>query len=440
MSPLYAPAASAFARVAAHCQHGVSVPHRQAILGGATQATPVLTLPYAPSATPSAWPSQHALLESIGTHLRRVINAVPVANPYKPYLSTWAGQVDTTHNADIPFNVRGLHYAEFDNPALVELPFAPPMPTPTLPAPEYPPPQVTAYRPMSLRDILMPGSIHKLANAVRAIVDALEFIQRGEEIPVRLRRRLAPVDVGQDGFLPSARGVVWDLRTKHPDGYYLPLDFSAPLPTYLNTSAYFDALGNDYPDQSFRHQAKYGALFFADLDLRIVVCPHLLSLADGFANVDKELRRLRSLGYVEFNNNEESALVRGTSAAGTVDVQLVIVAFGILPCRCTPQGTRARKLEPDRPRRISDCGAPRKPCRDSSGAIASSLNGAIGFKSCIRDGTQKFPTESKPRLQTAMRDNAVLQGAAHVWREPVLLFNDDTKDCFNQIFLHPSEI
>ena len=39
-----------------------------------------------------------------------------------------------------------------------------------------------------------------------------------------------------------------------------------------------------------------------------------------------------------------------------------------------------------------------------------------------------------------MRDNAVLQGAARVWREPVLLFNDDTKDCFNQIFLHPSEI
>ena len=39
-----------------------------------------------------------------------------------------------------------------------------------------------------------------------------------------------------------------------------------------------------------------------------------------------------------------------------------------------------------------------------------------------------------------MRDNAVLQGAARVWREPVLSFNDDTKDCFNQIFLHPSEI
>ena len=143
---------------------------------------------------------------------------------------------------------------------------------------------------MSLRDILMSGSIRKLADAVRAIVDALEFIRRGEEIPVRFLRRLAPVVIGQEGFLPSARGIVWDLRTKHPDGYYLPLGFSAPLPTHLNTSAYFDALGDDYPDQSLRHQVKHGALFFADLDLQIVVCPHLLSLADGFANVDKELR------------------------------------------------------------------------------------------------------------------------------------------------------
>ena len=74
---------------------------------------------------------------------------------------------------------------------------------------EFPPPQVTAYRPMSLRDIFMPGSVRKLADAVRAIIDAPEFIQRGEEIPVRFRRRLAPVVIGQDGFLPSARGIVW---------------------------------------------------------------------------------------------------------------------------------------------------------------------------------------------------------------------------------------
>ena len=161
------------------------------------------------------------------------------------------------------------------------------MPTPTLPAPGFPPSQVTAYKPMSLRDILMPSSIRTLADAVRAIVDALEFIQTGEEIPVRFRRRLASVVIGQDGFLPSARGIVWDLRTKHPDGYYLPLDFSAPLPTHLNTSAYFDALGDDYPDQFFRHQVNHCALFFADLDLQIVVCLHFLSLADDLANVDK---------------------------------------------------------------------------------------------------------------------------------------------------------
>ena len=101
MSPLHVPAVSAFARVAAHGQHGVPVPHRHSILDGAARTTPVHTLPYAPSATPSAWPSQLALLESIGSHLRRVIGAAPVADPHKPYLSTWVDQVDTTHNTDI---------------------------------------------------------------------------------------------------------------------------------------------------------------------------------------------------------------------------------------------------------------------------------------------------------------------------------------------------
>ena len=74
-----------------------------------------------------------------------MINSVPVANPHKPYLSSWVDQVDTTHNADILFNARGLHFADFDNPDLADLPFAPLMPTPTLPAPEFPPPQVMAY-------------------------------------------------------------------------------------------------------------------------------------------------------------------------------------------------------------------------------------------------------------------------------------------------------
>jgi hypothetical protein len=178
---------------------------------------------------------------------------------------------------------------------------------------------------MSLRDILMPGSIRKLADAVRAIVGALEFIQTGEEIPVRFRRRLAPVVIGQDGFLPPARGIVWDLRTKHPGGYYLPLDLSAPLPTHLNTSAYFDALGDDYPDQSFATKSIMAPSSLPTWTSRSWSAP-TSSRLPTVCQRRQELRRSRSLGYAEFSNNEESALVRGTSAAGTVDVQLAIVA------------------------------------------------------------------------------------------------------------------
>ena len=439
LSPLYVPVASTLARIAAHSQRGIPVPHRT-VPDGAVSATPVLTLPYSPSSLPSAWPNQLHLLECIDLHLRRVLNSVPADHPHRAYLRSWVDQVDSSHNADIPFNVRGMRPTEFDNPVLVDAPFAAPMPTPSLPPPTFPGPQLCAYHPRSLREILLPGAIRKLACAIRVIVDALEHLRRGDELPARLRRQLAPVVVGQEGFLPAAQGIVWDLRSRHPDGHFLPLDFAAPLPTHLNTTAYFEAIGDDYPDQSLRHQVRHGALFFANIELQIVICPHLLSLADGFSNVDKELRRLCSLGYVEFNSNEESVHVRARNGDGDIDSELVTVALGIIPCRCTPQGTRARKLEPDRPRRISDCGAPRKLCRDGSGVIAPSLNDAIGFKSELPDGTPKFPTEHKPRLIHAMRDCAILQSAARVWREPVLSFNDDTKDCFNQIFLHPSQI
>ena len=250
MSPLYAPAASAFARIVAHCQHGAPVPHRHSIPDGATQAIPVLTLPYAPSATPSAWPSQLALPGSIDTHVRRrVINAVHSTNPHhKSYLSTWVDQVDTTANADIPFNVRGLHYAKFDNPALVDLPFAPPMPTLTLPAPESPAPQVTAYRPMALRDIFMPGSIRKPADAARAIIGTLEFMQRGEAIPagaLPASPRAGRHRPGRSSALRSWHCLGYYLPL---DGYYLPLDFPAPLLTHLHTLAYFGALGDDCSD------------------------------------------------------------------------------------------------------------------------------------------------------------------------------------------------
>ena len=440
MSPLYVPLAPALARIAAHCQGGLPTAHAIPVSDGARPSTPIVSLPYSPNTSPSAWPDQLRLLEMYDAQLRRALDAVPSTHPHKMYLTTWIDQVDTAPNADIPFNLRGVSPAVFDDPILVDTPFAAPMPTPSLPPPSFPAAQITSYRPTSLYHILKPGSITKLARALDTIAESLTFMRNGIELPVRLRRTLSTTVIGQDGFIPEARGIVWDLRSK-PDGYFRPLDFAAPIPTHLNTDAYFDAIGDDYPDQSLRHQVRRGALFFADVDLQIVICPHLLSLADGFKNVDRELRRLHALGYVEFNEHEEHAFasqrIRSSRAS---DSDKVIVALGVIPCRCTPQGTRARKLEPDRPRRISDCGAPRKAVFDSASRPVVPLNDAIGFKTALPNGEQKFPTEHKPRLLHAMQDCAVLQSAARVWREPLLQFNDDTKDCFNQFYLHPSQI
>lgn len=441
-SPLYVPMASAFARVAAHCQRGIpAITTTPAdIPDGARRATPLLSLPYMPRAFPAAWPQQLHLLECYDTHLRRALNAASRSCPHRGYLASWVDQVDTTPNADIPFHLRGASPSEFDNPILVDTPFAAPMPTPALPPPIFPGAQQTSYKPRSIYQILKAGSIRKLARALNAIADSLAHMQRGEELPPRLRRGLTTTVIGQDGFVPEARGIIWDLRSRHPEGHFLPLDFTAPIATHLNTDAYFDAIGDDYPDQSLRHQVRHGALFFADVDLQIVICPHLLSLADGFVNVDKELRRLHSLGYLEFNTTEEEAFAwHKADDSQQGDVESLVVALGIIPCRCTPQGARARKLEPERPRRISDCGAPRKAVFDASSKRVVPLNEAIGFKR-VEHGVQKFPTEHKPRMAHAMLDCSVLQSASRVWREPVLQFNDDTKDCFNQIYLHPSQI
>ena len=59
----------------------------------------------------------------------------------------------------------------------------------------------------------------------------------------------------------SIDNIFSDIASKGDQGP-IGLDFSTPLPTHLNTSAYFDALGDDYPDQSLRHQVRHG--WFSD--------------------------------------------------------------------------------------------------------------------------------------------------------------------------------
>ena len=248
-------------------------------------------------------------------------------------------------------------------------------------------------------------------------------------VPRELQGQLKTIVIGQDGFVKAARGIVWDLRQRHPDGYFMPLDFDAPLNTHLNTQAVFDALGDDFPDQSLRHQILRGALFFAKFELQIVICPHMLSLGDAFTAAEADLTRLSSPGYLSVVSAEHEAL----------NDDELICALGIPPVRCTSQGTRCRKLKPQSPRRISNAGGPHKQLKDGNDIPVLPLNVAIGFRSFV-NGKPKFLKENKPHAPGVMSDICVLKAPARILGEPTLQSNDDSSDAFNQFHLHPSQI
>ena len=293
-----------------------------------------------------------------------------------------------------------------------------PCPVETIEAPTFPKAQVTSHRPRSLEEILLPEAIRKLAKELKPIIAVMKLFKNGLPVPRELQAQLKTIAIGQDGFVKAARGIVWNLRQRHPDGHFMPLDFDAPLNTHLNTAAIFDALGDDFPGQSLRRQILQGALFFASLELQVAICPHMLSLGDAFTAAEKDLTRLSSLGYLSVVSAEHEALV---------DDEQLICALGSLPVRRISQGTRCRKLKLQSPRCISDAGGPHKKLVDGNDKPVLPLNVALGFRSFV-NGKPKFLKENEPHAPGVMSGICMLKVPARILREPILQFNDGSSD------------
>jgi hypothetical protein len=232
----------------------------------------IVAFPYTPSSVPSAWPSQLHYLEAVETHARRVLSAIGARHPHKQYLTERIDQVDTAPNADIPPSLRGVAMTAEAEAAFVDVELYDPCPVPTIKVPTFPKAQVTSHRPRSLEEMLLPEAIRKLAKELKPIIAVMKLYKKGLASSSRAAGLAQKtIAIGQDGFVKAARGIVWDLRQRHPDGYFMPLDFDAPLNTHLNTTALVDALGDDFPDQSLWHQILQGALFFAKLEFQIVI-------------------------------------------------------------------------------------------------------------------------------------------------------------------------
>lgn len=92
-----------------------------------------------------------------------------------------------------------------------------------------------------------------------------------------------------------------------------------------------------HPDQELLSHLLLGVRLKVDHPFQLVLQPHLASLSFGFVNVHKELLRLIEKGYFSVHPHPP-----------------------FLPWFTLPSGSADRKLEPGRPRRTCDGGAPRR--------------------------------------------------------------------------------
>ena len=149
---------------------------------------------------------------------------------------------------------------------------------------------------------------------------------------------------------PWARARVWDC-TFETSQCCVVADFHAPILENLNRRE-LAALLEHYPDQTLVSNLLDGARLDADVELQIVLIPHLISISNGYESVAKELRRLEAAGwYKSFPH------------------------IPYFPMYFNGNGAVPRKLE-DRWRRCVEGGGPRCDTFDESGLKAISINDA----------------------------------------------------------------
>lgn len=190
-------------------------------------------------------------------------------------------------------------------------------------------------------------------------------------------------------------------------GWAIPLDVSKASTTHLNLDFYREQ-GENYLDQELLSFLVLGVRYKAVLPVQIVLQPHLnsfLPVQDKYlAEADKFIER----GWTVCSES------------------LPLVPFFSAAC-----GPVCRPLEPDRPRRTNDAGAPRKELWAEDGIRVKSLNESISENS--------WPKEVKPDVLCVTIAMRLLKKAADTLGTCVFVIADDYKSFFNQMRLAPSE-
>ena len=277
----------------------------------------------------------------------------------------------------------------------------------------------------------------------RTLVDLVCIRDHGPQCE---RSRPGVLVIGQLELHEEARGRVWDFRLS-PAECAVPLDYHAPLEHTLSIDYLQERLA-DYPNQELLGFIVEGVRPWADVELQTVLVPHLMSLANGFPSVVKELKRMSAPELRWYSMHAD---------------------FPFWPMYSLGEGCVPRKLE-NRWRRCEEGGGPRKPSFDASGLRALSINEAAMVHhfplhyaqddrpewlhyldarglpatpemdaAVVANRGTKWLRQRMPTLSDAARSLLVLKRAAHLMGEPVYLFGDDVKDYFNHL-VHASEV
>jgi hypothetical protein len=130
--------------------------------------------------------------------------------------------------------------------------FSPPLEPPTTSSlPRPPERRATAWRPKSLKDLLLPKAYARLMAWVKGNYRDMIDMRLGGEGCARPNKQ-QPVVIAQSEMVPEGRGVVWDLRD--PENI-VPLDNTAPIRSDLNLP-FLKALLSACADQPMRRRGE----------------------------------------------------------------------------------------------------------------------------------------------------------------------------------------
>ena len=180
------------------------------------------------------------------------------------------------------------------------------------------------------------------------------------------------------------------------------MDFETPFETHLDL-AYLQwqcdhGYLQQYPDQELISQLMLGVRYKDDLDMQIVLLPHLISFADDCKATQSEVETLVDEGWYSLH-----------------------ASMPYVPFRNIPRGSTPKANGDARP--TSEAGTPRRMKRDRLGRRVVPQNESIKAAQWLK--------EWKPTVAMLMQAMCVMMAAAQSSDEPLFFFSDDMPKCFN---------